>query len=110
MGIETLSVGAITWVLTHSEAELGARLIMLAIADEADSEGRNAWASIERIERVAIISREFNVNLTTASASLNPRFYGAIEEFLFGVRYGEPFVTREVARVDDIAEMSVKSI
>lgn len=29
---------------------------------------------------------------------------------MIGVRYGEPFVTREVARVDDIVDMPVKSI
>ncbi|MFB3920575.1 MAG: bacillithiol biosynthesis deacetylase BshB1 [Terriglobia bacterium] len=29
---------------------------------------------------------------------------------MIGVRYGEPFLTREVARVDDIVEMPVKSI
>ncbi len=42
----------------------------------------------DRIERVAIISREIQVNLTTASAASNPRFRGAIEELLFGLRFG----------------------
>ncbi|MFN0181568.1 MAG: hypothetical protein ACKVZ0_22380 [Gemmatimonadales bacterium] len=41
----------------------------------------------ERIERVAIISREIRVNLTTAHAAGNPRFAGAIDEFLFGLRF-----------------------
>lgn len=41
----------------------------------------------ERIERVAIISREIMVNLSTTNAALNPRFHGAIEEFLFGLRF-----------------------
>jgi bacillithiol biosynthesis deacetylase BshB1 len=41
-------------------------------------------------ERVASISRHFGL--------------------MIGTRYGEPFVTREVARVDDIVEMPVKSI
>jgi hypothetical protein len=41
----------------------------------------------QRIERVALISREIRVNLTTTNASLNPRFTGAIEEFLFGLRF-----------------------
>jgi bacillithiol biosynthesis deacetylase BshB1 len=41
-------------------------------------------------ERVASISRHFGL--------------------MIGARYGEPFVTREVARVDDIVEMPVKSI
>jgi len=29
---------------------------------------------------------------------------------MIGARYGEPFVTREVAAVDDIANMPVRSI
>jgi bacillithiol biosynthesis deacetylase BshB1 len=41
-------------------------------------------------ERVASISRHFGL--------------------MIGARYGEPFVTREIARVDDIVEMPVKSI
>jgi hypothetical protein len=41
----------------------------------------------ERIERVAIISREIMVNLITTNAALNPRFSGAIDEFLFGLRF-----------------------
>ena len=44
-----MSVAAMTWVLKNSEAQLGARLVMIAIADEADAEGRNAWPSIARI-------------------------------------------------------------
>ena len=43
----------------------------------------------ERIERVAIISREIQVNLTVATAALNPRFQGAIDAFLFGLRFAD---------------------
>jgi len=41
----------------------------------------------QRIERVALIAREIQVNLTTTNAALNPRFRGAIEDFLFGLRF-----------------------
>lgn len=41
----------------------------------------------ERIERVAVIAREIELNYSTTNASLNPRFHGAIEEFLFGLRF-----------------------
>lgn len=51
-----MSVAAITWVLEHSEAELGARLVMIAIADAANSEGRNAWPSIATIARHSRLS------------------------------------------------------
>ena len=41
----------------------------------------------ERIERVAIIAREIQVNLTTTNAALNPRFSDAVDDFLFGLRF-----------------------
>lgn len=47
----------------------------------------------ERIERVAIIAREIQVNLTTAHAAANPRFVGAIDEFLFGLRFADATTT-----------------
>lgn len=40
-----------------------------------------------RIERVAIVSREMQVNLMVATASHNPRFENAINDFLFGLRF-----------------------
>ncbi len=45
------------------------------------------------------------LDLRERMASL-ARHYG----LMIGVRYGEPFVTREVARVDDIVQMPVSSI
>jgi len=44
-------------------------------------------------------------NLRETAGSL-ARHFG----LMIGVRYGEPFVTREVAQVDDIVAMSVRSI
>jgi hypothetical protein len=29
---------------------------------------------------------------------------------MIGVRYGEPFLTKELAKVDDVVDMSVRSI
>jgi len=51
-------------------------------------------------------------NLFPARADLRERLASLARHFglMIGVRYGEPFVTREVARVDDIVEMPVRSI
>lgn len=35
-----------SWVFQHSQARLGARLVLLAIANHADEHGRNSWASV----------------------------------------------------------------
>lgn len=44
-----------TWVMTHSEARLGDRLVLLAIANHADAAGR-AWPSIAAIASEARMS------------------------------------------------------
>lgn len=51
-------------------------------------------------------------NLFPAREDLHGRVGGLARHFglMIGVRYGEPFVTREVAAVSDIVEMPVKSI
>jgi bacillithiol biosynthesis deacetylase BshB1 len=51
-------------------------------------------------------------NLFPAREDLNGRVGGLARHFglMIGVRYGEPFVTREVAAVNDIVDMPVKSI
>ena len=51
-------------------------------------------------------------NLFPARADLRERLASLARHFglMIGVRFGEPFVTREVAQVDDIAEMPVRSI
>lgn len=51
-------------------------------------------------------------NLFPARADLRERVTSLARHFglMIGVRYGEPFVTREVARVDDIVNMPVKSV
>jgi bacillithiol biosynthesis deacetylase BshB1 len=51
-------------------------------------------------------------NLFPARADLRDRVGSLARHFglMIGVRYGEPFVTREVARVDDIVALPVKSI
>ena len=51
-------------------------------------------------------------NLFPARADLRERLASLARHFglMIGVRYGEPFVTREVAQVDDIVEMPVRSI
>lgn len=51
-------------------------------------------------------------NLFPSRADLRERIAALARHFglMIGVRYGEPFVTREVAQVDDIVQMPVKSI
>ena len=44
-----MSLDAMVWVLRHSEATLGSRLVLLALADYAHSDGTNAFPSIETI-------------------------------------------------------------
>jgi len=51
-------------------------------------------------------------NLFPARADLRERVGSLARHFglMIGVRYGEPFVTREVSQVDDIVSLPVKSI
>lgn len=51
-----MSVQAMSWVFEHSEARLAARLVLLAIANHADADGRNAWASVRRLAEEAHVS------------------------------------------------------
>lgn len=44
-----MSVDVVAWVFRHSEATGNDRLVLLAIADEADDDGTNAFPSIDRI-------------------------------------------------------------
>ncbi|MBI4165589.1 MAG: bacillithiol biosynthesis deacetylase BshB1 [Acidobacteria bacterium] len=56
-------------------------------------------------------AKEFE-NLFPSRADWRERVTSLARHFghMIGARYGEPFVTREVARVDDIVEMPVRSI
>lgn len=56
--------------------------------------------------------RQDTQNLFPSRADLRERVGSLARHFglMIGVRYGEPFVTREVAAVDDIVIMPVKSI
>ena len=42
-----------SWVFEHSTAHLGARLVLLAIANHADRDGRNSWASVRQLSEEA---------------------------------------------------------
>lgn len=57
-------------------------------------------------------ARKDSQNLFPSLADLRERVGGLSRHFglMIGARYGEPFVTREVAAVDDIVNMPVKSI
>lgn len=52
-----MSWQAVTWVLEQSLAELGARLVLLAIASHANREGRNAFPSLDTITQETLMSR-----------------------------------------------------
>lgn len=52
-----MSVRVSAWVFDQSEATGNDRLILLALADEADDDGTNAYPSIERLARKARINR-----------------------------------------------------
>jgi hypothetical protein len=51
-----MSVQTIAWVLESSKSRLGARLVLLSIANHASATGDNAWPSIPRIAREARVS------------------------------------------------------
>lgn len=51
-----MSIEALSWVLKHSEAVKGARLVLLALADTADDDGTNTWPSVKTIARKARLS------------------------------------------------------
>lgn len=44
-----MSIAAMNWIWEHSPASGNERLVLLAIADCADDEGRNAWPSIAKL-------------------------------------------------------------
>lgn len=47
----TMSVHVVSWVLKHSEAKLGQRLVLLALADRAEDDGTNAWPAVSSLAR-----------------------------------------------------------
>lgn len=52
-----MSIHVLSWVLKHSDARLGARLVLLVLADHADEEGRHAYPSVDTIGQQARLSR-----------------------------------------------------
>lgn len=52
-----MSVHVSSWVLQHSEAKLGARLVLLVIADHASDDGTRSWCSVDTLGREARLSR-----------------------------------------------------
>ena len=51
-----MSIQALAWVLEHSRATLGDRLVLLAIANHAKADGKDAWPSIRMIAVEALVS------------------------------------------------------
>lgn len=52
-----LSVHVTSWVLKHSDTKLGARLVLLVIADHAGDDGTRSWCAVETIAHEARLSR-----------------------------------------------------
>lgn len=57
-----MSIQAMTWVIEHSEARLGARLALIAIANHADRTGNHAFPSFETIALESRLSRRQAIN------------------------------------------------
>ena len=53
-----MSVQAVSWVLEHCDAALGARCLMFALANHADENGENCWASVSTLARESRLSRK----------------------------------------------------
>ena len=51
-----MSVQAISWVLDYSAARLGAKLVLISIANHAKADGTDAWPSISTLAREAGLS------------------------------------------------------
>lgn len=51
-----MSVHVTSWVLRHSPATLGDRLVLLVLADKADEDGTNAWPSVATIANESRLS------------------------------------------------------
>jgi hypothetical protein len=52
-----VAINVVSWVLEQSEAKLGARLVLLSLADHAKADGSAAWPSVDTIARHARMSR-----------------------------------------------------
>lgn len=52
-----MSTAVVTWVFQHSQANGNDRLVLLAIADEADDDGSNSYPSVDRISAKARVNK-----------------------------------------------------
>lgn len=65
-----MSIQALAWVLEHSHAEGTDRLVLLAIANHADSRGANAWPHVDQIAFEARVHRATVFRALTALQAL----------------------------------------
>lgn len=56
-----MSVHVLSWVLRHSPATLGRRLVLIVLADKANDDGTGAWPSINTIAHEARLSRRATI-------------------------------------------------
>lgn len=52
-----MSTHVVSWVLKHSDATLGRRLVLLALADHANADGTGAWPSVATLAEEARLSK-----------------------------------------------------
>lgn len=53
-----MSIRVLNWVFEHSDTRLGPRLVLLALADYAHDDGREAYPSYEKLAQKAKLSRK----------------------------------------------------
>jgi hypothetical protein len=52
-----MAVNCMSWVFEHSEAKLGARLVLLVLADHAKKDGTASWPALDTIARETRMSK-----------------------------------------------------
>jgi hypothetical protein len=103
-----MSVHAISWVLKHSDATLGARLVLISLADHAHDDGSHAFPSVDtlvketRMTRRAVQAALRKLEAAGDIVNTSTMKSGTREYAIAGVRRGEESSRGEVStRVED---------
>lgn len=100
-----MSIRVQNWVWEHSETTGNDRLVLLAIADEADDDGTNAYPSIERLASKVRVNRATILRSITRLEDLGelavtrPEKYGRGRFNVYAVRMGRPPETSQTATI-----------
>lgn len=74
-----MSVRVMSWIFQHSDARLGDRLTLLAIADNADDHGTHAWPSIKALAEKARMSPraiQYSIGRLSEAGSIRVNLHG----------------------------------